>query len=59
MVDTLHAAVVKALQGPLRAKFEATGAQVLGTSPAQFSAFVRGETDNWATVIKQSGIKVD
>jgi len=59
VVDTLHAAVVKALQGPLRAKFEATGAQVLGTSPAQFTAFVRSETDNWATVIRQAHIKVD
>ncbi len=59
IVEALHAAVAKALQGPLRAKLEATGAQIVGSTPAQFTAFVRRETDNWTSVIQQAGIKAD
>jgi tripartite-type tricarboxylate transporter receptor subunit TctC len=59
IVDALHAAVAKALQGPMRARLEATGAQIVGSSPAQFTAFVQRETDNWTQVIKQAGIRPD
>ncbi len=59
VVETIHAAAMKAIQGPMKARQEAIGAQVVGSTPAQFSAFVREETDKWAAVIKTSGIKAD
>jgi tripartite-type tricarboxylate transporter receptor subunit TctC len=59
VVEALHAAVAKALQGPLRGKLEGTGAQVVGSTPVQFTAFVRRETDNWSAVIRQAGIRAD
>ena len=59
VVDKLHAAVMKVLQGPFRAKQEALGGTILGTTPAQFSAFFKAEIDKWATVIKTAGIKAD
>lgn len=59
VVDRLHAAVMKVLQGPFRARQEAQGGTILGTTPAQFSTFFKLEIDKWATVIKTAGIKAD
>jgi tripartite-type tricarboxylate transporter receptor subunit TctC len=30
-----------------------------GTTPDQFAAFIRGETEKWAKVVKISNVKVD
>jgi len=59
VVERIHAAAVKALQGPMKAKQEALGALVIGSSPEQFSAFVRNETEKWTRVIKTAGIRPD
>lgn len=59
VVERLHAAAVKAVNGPMRAKQEAMGAVVVGSSPAQFQDFVRAETDKWTRVIRAAGIKPD
>jgi tripartite-type tricarboxylate transporter receptor subunit TctC len=59
VVELVHAAAVKALQGPVRGKQEAVGTQVIGSTPAQYTAFVRSETDKWAHVIRTAGIKAD
>ncbi|CAN7774734.1 tripartite tricarboxylate transporter substrate-binding protein [Variovorax sp. LjRoot84] len=59
VVQRLHAAALKVLQGPFRTKQEAIGAQVVGSTPAQYAAFVRSETDKWAVVIKTAGIRPD
>lgn len=59
IVERVHAATLKALSGPMRAKQEATGAQIVGSSPAQFTQFVRDETTKWTQVIRTANIKVD
>lgn len=59
VVQRLHAAAMAALQGPLRAKQEAIGAQVVGSTPDQYAAFVRSESGKWAAVIKAAGIRPD
>lgn len=59
VVQRLHAAALKALQGPFRARQEALGAQVIGSTPAQYAAFVRRETQKWAAVIQAAGIRAD
>lgn len=59
VVQRLHAAALTVLQGPFRAKQEAIGAQVVGSAPSQYAAFVRSETDKWAAVIKTAGIRPD
>ena len=59
VVERLHAAAVKAVNGPMRARQEAMGAVVVGSSPAQFQDFVRAETDKWTRVIRAAGIKPD
>jgi tripartite-type tricarboxylate transporter receptor subunit TctC len=59
VVDKLHGAIMKVLAGPFRAKQEALGGTILGTSPAEFNAFVQREIEQWAQVIKAAGIKAD
>lgn len=59
VVDRLHAAVMKVLAGPFKGKQEALGATILGTTPAEFSAYFKAETERWAKVITTAGIKAD
>lgn len=59
VVDRIRAAALAALFGPAKAKQEAQGAQVVGSTPQQYTAFIRAETDKWAQVIKAAGIKPD
>jgi tripartite-type tricarboxylate transporter receptor subunit TctC len=59
VVERIHAAAVKAMQGAFKAKQEATGAVVVASSPAQYTAFVRREVSTWTEVITSAGIKAD
>ena len=59
VVDKLHAAIVKVLNGPFRQKQEALGGTILGTTPAQFTAHFRSEIERWHQVITTAGIKAD
>ncbi len=56
----LNAEFNKALQSPVLAKkLNEQGASVLGGTPEQFGALVRQDMARWASVIKQSGTKLD
>ena len=35
------------------------GFDLVGGTPAQFGALVRGETEKWAPVIRKIGLKID
>lgn len=60
IVDKIQADVAKALAVPeVRERFVAQGAQPGGTTPDQFAAFIRAETDKWTKVVKISNAKVD
>ena len=60
IVDKIQADVAKALAVPeVRERFVSQGAQPGGTTPDQFAAFIRGETEKWAKVVKISNAKVD
>jgi tripartite-type tricarboxylate transporter receptor subunit TctC len=59
VVARLQSAALQALQGPLKAKQEALGALVVGSAPADYTAFVRSETEKWAKVIQVVGIHAD
>jgi tripartite-type tricarboxylate transporter receptor subunit TctC len=48
VVERLHGAVLKVLRGPFRARQEALGGTILGTTPAEFTAFFKTEVDRWA-----------
>lgn len=60
VLDRLHREVVKALAAPeVRQRFEAEGADPVGSTPGEFAAFYRAEAEKWADVAKRSGTKLD
>ncbi len=60
IVNKLNAEIIKALQDPaLRARLAAQGADVYGSTPAEYAAYIRAEMPRWAKAIKESGAKAD
>jgi len=57
IIGKLHAGVVRAVQSPeVRKRLMNDGAEPVGSSPAEFGAYIRAETEKWARVIKAAGI---
>jgi tripartite-type tricarboxylate transporter receptor subunit TctC len=60
VVDRLHGEFVKALKDPeFAARMRGMGLELYGTTPAQFSQFIREENVKWTKVIKATGARVD
>ena len=60
IVERLHAEAVKALKDPkVRERLAEQGADTIGSTSAEYDAFIRAETSKWAKVIKESGAKVE
>jgi tripartite-type tricarboxylate transporter receptor subunit TctC len=60
IVSRVHAAVVAILARPdVRDQLTAQGADIVGNTPEQFTAWIRVEVKKWAEVIRVSGAKVD
>jgi tripartite-type tricarboxylate transporter receptor subunit TctC len=60
IVDKIQGDVAKALAVPeVRERFVSQGAEPGGNTPDQFSAFIKGEIEKWARVVKVSNARVD
>ncbi len=60
IVQRLNAEIIKALANPdVKAKLAAQGTEPLGSTPAQYGAYLKSEIDRWGKVIKASGVKLD
>jgi tripartite-type tricarboxylate transporter receptor subunit TctC len=60
VVDKLHGAFITALNAPgVRERLSNQGFDVVGSSPAEFSKYVKSEIAKWAKVVKASGAAVD
>ncbi len=60
ILDRLYRETVKAVgTADVKQRFEAEGADPVGSSPAEFSAFFKGEAQKWSDVAKRSGTKLD
>ncbi|MEK6594251.1 MAG: tripartite tricarboxylate transporter substrate binding protein [Pseudomonadota bacterium] len=58
IIVKLHGMVVRALQSDdVKKRLLTDGADPVGSSPEEFAAFIRAETDKWARVVKAAGIK--
>ena len=58
IITRLHAASVKAIASPdIRDRMSAEGAEFVGDTPEQFTAFVKAEMAKWAKAVKASGAK--
>jgi tripartite-type tricarboxylate transporter receptor subunit TctC len=54
----LNVAAVQALRAPdIAARLSAQGAEPVGSTPAEFTAFVRSEIDKWANLVKVANMK--
>ena len=60
IVNLLHTTTAKALAQPdLKERLAALGAEGVGSSPAEFKAFVQTEIAKWARVVREAGLKVE
>lgn len=60
IVAKLHDAVVKVLNEPdMTKRLADQGAEVVGSTPEEFAAFIRDDTAKWAKIVKDTGIKVE
>ena len=58
IIDRLHSEIVRALNSPdLRERLQGLGADPVGNTPEQYTAFMQNEIAKWGKVIKAAGIK--
>jgi tripartite-type tricarboxylate transporter receptor subunit TctC len=58
-INRLHEAVVKTLQLPaMRERFTAHGMDAVGSTPAEFSEFIRSDMDQWTRLIRELNLSV-
>jgi tripartite-type tricarboxylate transporter receptor subunit TctC len=60
IITRLHAEAVKALRVPdVIEKLSSQGAEPVGNTPEEFTAFVRSEIDKWAKLVKAANMRTD
>ncbi|MDB5923021.1 MAG: hypothetical protein JWN13_1957 [Betaproteobacteria bacterium] len=58
IISRLSSETAKALESAeIKEKFLAQGAEPTPSTPEQFRAFIKSETDKWASVVKAAGLK--
>jgi tripartite-type tricarboxylate transporter receptor subunit TctC len=58
IVAKVHGAIVRALKDPdIRKHLVSDGADPIGSSPEEFSAYIRSETEKWVSVVRNTGIE--
>ena len=60
IVQQLNAELLKALQSPeVKEKLALQGAEPLGSTPAEYGAYIRKEIDRWGKLVQQAGVKAE
>ena len=60
IVQRLNAEIVKAMNAPqAKDRIEASGYQIVGSTPAQLDQHVKSEITRWAKVVRDSGAKLE
>ena len=60
IIDRLNASVVRALADPaVRSGLSSQGAEPVGNTPEEFTAFVRSEISKWANLVKAANMRAD
>ena len=60
IIARLHGEIARGLAtAELKERFTTLGAEPVGSSPEQFSAFIREEVQKWGDVVRKLGIKAD
>ncbi len=60
IITKLHAEVARALRSPdVAERFAAQGIDVIGSSPAEFAAFIKQDVAKYEKLVKTAGIRID
>jgi tripartite-type tricarboxylate transporter receptor subunit TctC len=60
IVQKLNAEIIKAMRAPeVKARIEAAGYDIVGSTPEQLDAFIKTEIVRWGKVVKDSGATVN
>jgi tripartite-type tricarboxylate transporter receptor subunit TctC len=60
IVGRLHAEFVRILAMPdVRDRLSGLGAEIVGSTPAEFEAYLKAEIAKWGKVAKQAGVRLD
>jgi tripartite-type tricarboxylate transporter receptor subunit TctC len=60
IINRLNAALIKALKNPeFESRMRGMGLELYGTTPEQFTQFIKNESAKWAKVIKATGARID
>jgi tripartite-type tricarboxylate transporter receptor subunit TctC len=60
IINKLHAEFARILKLPdVAERMEALGSTIVGSGPAEFSAFLQAEIRKWDAVAKKAGIRVE
>lgn len=60
IVARLNREIVKILfSADVRSNLSSEGAEPIGSSPAEFAALLKAETERWGAVVKQAGIRAE
>jgi tripartite-type tricarboxylate transporter receptor subunit TctC len=58
IIDRLYQELVRALRAPdMKERLNSLGLDAVGSTPEEFAAYIKSETEKWAKVIKTMGIK--
>jgi tripartite-type tricarboxylate transporter receptor subunit TctC len=58
VIERVHGEAITALRSPeMKQRLATDGAEPLGTTPAEFAAFIRRELDKWTKVAQAAGIE--
>ncbi len=60
VIDKIYRDTAKALEaGEIKARFEGLGMAPVGNAPADFTKYVREETERWARIVRERKLQVD
>jgi tripartite-type tricarboxylate transporter receptor subunit TctC len=60
VIERLHAEITRILKQPdVREKLEALGGEIVGSTPSEFSAYLKAEIAKWDKVAKTANIRLD
>jgi tripartite-type tricarboxylate transporter receptor subunit TctC len=60
VVMKIHDDVIQVLKLPdVKERIASQGAEIVADTPAEFAAFIAGESDKYAKIIKQAGVKLE
>jgi tripartite-type tricarboxylate transporter receptor subunit TctC len=60
VIDRIYRDTSKALEAAdIKSRFEGLGMVPVGSSPADFTRYVREETERWAKIVRERKLQVD